>query len=54
MTERHVSTDSILGKEQDKTWPSQALFKRLGKLARTKHQAGAVMVAFIGNVRGIS
>ena len=57
MTERHVSTDSIPGREQDKAWASLALFEALSKLARTKHHARAVMVplvAFIGNVRGIS
>ncbi|WP_236166537.1 hypothetical protein [Pseudomonas juntendi] len=51
MTERHVSPESIPGQEQDKAWASQALFEELGKLAQTKHHA---MVAFIGNVRGIS
>lgn len=54
MTERHVSPASISGIEQDKAWASQALFEKLGKLVRTKHHAGAVLLAFICNVRGIS
>ena len=54
MTERHVSTTSISGIEQDKAWASQALFEELCKLARTKHHAGVLLLAFICNVRGIS
>lgn len=54
MTERHVSPASISDIEKDKAWASQALFEELGKLFRTKHHAGALLLAFICNVRGIS
>lgn len=54
MTERHVSTDSIHGQKQGEEWATQVVFEELGKLVRTKHSEGAVMVPFTGNVQGIS
>lgn len=54
MTERHVSTESIHGQKQGEEWATLVVFEELGKLVRTKHYEGAVMVPFAGNVRGIS